>query len=101
MDYAVQREQESRPMPLEVEGVTYFASAEVARVVGVSRQTLWRWRQEGKIPAGRRYRDRQVLFTEKEMEAIRQYAHRIEPLSNGSASSGQLGLFPKGTGRNG
>lgn len=88
-------------MPLEVEGMTYFTSAEVARVVGVSRQTLWRWRQEGKIPAGRRYRDRQVLFTEKEMEAIRQYAHRIEPLSNGLASSGQLGLFPKGTARNG
>ena len=88
-------------MPLEVEGVTYFTSAEVARVVGVSRQTLWRWRQEGKIPAGRRYRDRQVLFTQTELDLIRHYAHRIEPLSNGASLDGQLGLFPKGSGRHG
>ena len=48
-----------------------FTSAAVARFVGVSRQMLWRWRRAGKIPPGRRYRDRQVLFTQKELHLIR------------------------------
>ena len=68
-------------MPLVIEGVSYFTAAEVARVSHVTRQTLWRWRQDGKVPAGRRFRDKQVLFTEDEAEKIRDYANRLEPLA--------------------
>jgi predicted DNA-binding protein (UPF0251 family) len=76
---------------IEIEGVQYFSGTEVIREVGISRQTLWRWRQERKIPQGHRYRDGRVLFTQDELEAIRVFANRVEPISGVSAS--QLKLF--------
>jgi predicted DNA-binding transcriptional regulator AlpA len=84
-------------MPIEIGGARYFLAVEVAKTVGVTRQTLWRWRQEGKIPPGHRYRDRQVLFSETETEAIREYANRIEPINVDSAQ--QLRLFSGSTPR--
>ncbi len=68
-------------MPLVIEGVSYFTAADVARDAHVTRQTIWRWRQEGKVPAGRRFRDKQVIFTADEAEKIRDYANRMEPLA--------------------
>ncbi len=68
-------------MPIKVSGSAYYRNDEVARLIGVSRQSLWRWRHEGKIPLGRRYRSREVVYTAEELNAIRGYAHRIEPLS--------------------
>lgn len=82
-------------MPTKVDGIEYFSTAEVLREVGVARQTLWRWRQEGKIPAGHRFRDRMIFFTARELEAVREYANRIEPIDKGAAN--QLKLF-NGTG---
>lgn len=60
----------------------FFTANEVANDVGVVRQTLWRWRQKGKIPKGHRYRDRQILFTPEERELIREFAHKLEPLDD-------------------
>ncbi len=57
----------------------FFTATEIATDVGVVRQTLWRWRQSGKIPKGHRFRDRQILFTQEERELIRDYAHKLEP----------------------
>ena len=65
-------------MALKIEGVEYLQASEVAETAGVSRQTLWRWRRNGRIPIGRKYRDRQVLFTSDEVEEIRNFAHRME-----------------------
>jgi hypothetical protein len=84
-------------MSFQLDGTTYFSAAEVAREVGVSRQTLWRWRQDRKIPTGRRYRDKQVVFTADEVGAIREFAHRLEPI-DGPAPS-QLKLFGGRPGR--
>jgi hypothetical protein len=78
-------------MPIDIEGVTYFSATDIHRVVGVARQTLWRWRKARKIPQGRRYRDRQVVFTKDEVEIIREYANRLEPA--GLSSANQLNLF--------
>ena len=97
---AVQPEHQSSIMPIEVDGVKYFTAADVARDVGVTRQTLWRWRQDGKVPAGRRFRDRQVIFTGGELDTIRDYANRIEPLDEADPSS-QLRLFNGKGGRDG
>lgn len=82
------------PLPTQIGGKDYFSALEVIRDVGVSRQTLWRWRQEAKIPAGLRFRNGQVLFTAEDLEAIRAYANRIEPatLANGR----QMKLFVRG-----
>jgi predicted DNA-binding transcriptional regulator AlpA len=78
-------------MPIDIEGVTYFSATDILRAIGVARQTLWRWRKDRKIPRGRRYRDRQVVFTKAEVEIIREYANRLEPAELSAAD--QLNLF--------
>lgn len=66
-------------MTVRIEGVLYFSASDVLRKLNVTRQTLWRWRRDGKIPPGLRYRDHKVLYTTREMSAIREYANRLEP----------------------
>jgi len=78
-------------MPIEISGVRYMSASEVARQVGVSRQTLWRWRQDGHIPPGSKYRDRQVVFTPDEVHEIKEHANRIEPID--PSDKAQLRLF--------
>ena len=78
-------------MPIQIDNVTYYSSTEVIGALNVSRQTLWRWRNEGKVPAGHRYRGRQIIFTSAEAEEIRQFANRIEPIDQSDAN--QLKLF--------
>jgi predicted DNA-binding transcriptional regulator AlpA len=79
-------------MPVNVEGEQYYTNSEVSGELGVSRQTLWRWREKGNIPAGLRYRTRQVLFKIEEVEAIKQFANRLVPIELGGAVR-QLRLF--------
>ena len=67
---------------VEINGINYLRSSELLKSVGVSRQTLWRWRQEGKVPAGHRYRGRHVVFSPDEVKAIREYANRIERIDS-------------------
>ena len=81
-------------MPVTIDGVDYFPAAEVMESLRVSRATLWRWRNNGKVPPGHRLRGRQVVFTRDEVEAIRNYAHRLEPISPEAAE--QLPLFGRG-----
>ena len=78
-------------MPIQIDNVTYYSSTELIGALNVSRQTLWRWRNEGKVPAGHRYRGRQIIFTSDEAEEIRQFANRIEPIDQSDAN--QLKLF--------
>jgi predicted site-specific integrase-resolvase len=67
-------------MILRINDTTYFSTTQILQELGISRQTLWRWRQQGKIPPGHRYRDGKVLFTAREVEAIKQFANHIEPI---------------------
>ena len=76
---------------LSINGIEYYAAAEVLKKLGISRQTLWRWRQQGKIPPGHRFRDGKTLFTAQEVETIREYATHIEPIDQPDRK--QLGLF--------
>lgn len=77
---------------LEIDGDAYLSAAEVVRRLGISRQTLWRWRQEEKIPPGHRYRGRQVLFSEAEFTEIESFANRLEPIQT-EIDRTQLRLF--------
>jgi len=84
-------------MPVEIQGERYYTNSEVSEQLRVSRQTLWRWREKGSIPAGLRYRTRQVLFTAGEVESIRDFANRLEPIELGGGAVKQLGLFSRGS----
>jgi Helix-turn-helix domain len=84
-------------MPVTIEGRKYYTNAEVSDELRVSRQTLWRWREKGSIPAGLRYRTRQVLFKADEVEVIRQFANRLVPIELGLGSVRQLGLSGRGS----
>jgi predicted DNA-binding transcriptional regulator AlpA len=66
-------------MPVKIAGTTYFSVEDIQRDHGVVRQSLWRWRKAGKVPKGLRYRGRQIVFTKREVDAIREYANRLEP----------------------
>jgi predicted DNA-binding transcriptional regulator AlpA len=87
-----------QPVPIVIERVEYFTAVDVQRDLGVARQTLWRWRKGGKVPQGRRYRDRHVVFTRQEVDAIREYSNRLEPLE--STGSDQLKLFTASSPKN-
>jgi len=78
-------------MPIEIQGAPYYTVTELTERLDVSRQTLWRWRQEGKIPLGHKFRNRHVVFTPAEVDRIEAFANRIEPI-DGSAEP-QLSLF--------
>lgn len=67
-------------MPIIAEDVTYMTVSDVAGIVGVARQTVWRWHRQGLIPAGHKFRNRTVVFAPDEVEAIREYANRVEPV---------------------
>lgn len=78
-------------MPVQVNGTEYLSVTETAKKVGVSRQTLWRWRSEGNVPQGQLYRGKQVLFSPEDVAVIEEYANRLEPIERVVAN--QLGLF--------
>ena len=78
-------------MALQISGTPYIAGIELLGELGISRQTLWRWRREGHIPPGHRFRDGKVMFTQEEADEIRRFANRIEPIDE--AERNQLGLF--------
>lgn len=80
-------------MPIYIEGAEYVTAQEVAEEVNVSRQTVWRWRRAGKIPPGYRYRNGQLLFTRRELAAIRRFANRLQP--SDAADAGQIMIFDR------
>jgi len=66
-------------MPVEINGQTYYRTAEVCQIVGIGRSTLFRWIKE-KIVKEAKYRDRKGwrLFTEDELDGLMAEASRIQ-----------------------
>ncbi len=62
-----------------IDGVNYHTASEVLKATGIARQTLYRWRKEGRVPQGHRLRGRLLLFTESDYAAILAHANRIDP----------------------
>ena len=75
---------------LTINGVEYYSATQLLREIGVSRQTFWRWRQRGRIPAGHRFRDGRLLFTGPEAETIRSFATSMEIAERPAFSQGRL-----------
>ena len=58
-------------MPVVINGNTYYRTAEVFRVIGVSRNTLYRWLQKGVLTGNERRDSRGWrLFTREEIDRL-------------------------------
>ncbi|OGO35935.1 MAG: hypothetical protein A2147_03130 [Chloroflexi bacterium RBG_16_57_8] len=64
-------------MPLEYGDQQYYRTAEVCRMVGMSRATLLRWMQCRVIRDAKRDRRGWRLFSRADVEDIRKEAYRI------------------------
>lgn len=65
-------------MPVIVSGETYFRTAEVCRMVGINRTTLFRWLKADRFPeAACRDRRGWRLFSSEEIDGLKTEADRI------------------------
>ena len=69
-------------MPVVIDDQTYYRTAEVCRMVGISRNTLFRWLKEG-IFSDVEYRDWRGwrLFTAAQLETIRTKTNHVTAIS--------------------
>jgi len=72
-------------MPVIINDHTYYRTAEVCRIVGISRNTLFRWLKEG-VFSDVEYRDWRGwrLFTAAQLETIRMKTNHVIAISRGS-----------------
>ena len=72
-------------MPIVINDETYYRTAEVCRMIGVSRNTLFRWLKEG-IFSDVEYRDWRGwrLFTPAQLETIRAKTSRVTAINRGN-----------------
>ena len=65
-------------MPIMTNGIKYYRTGEVYRMVGISRNTLFNWLQRG-VLGENELRDRRGwrLFTQDDVEALKTEAGRI------------------------
>ncbi len=66
-------------MTVEINGQTYYRTAEVCQIVGIGKSTLFRWVRQN-IVNDAEYRDRKGwrLFTEAELQNITAETSRIQ-----------------------
>jgi hypothetical protein len=64
-------------MSVKIEGKSYYRTAEVCRIVGISRNTLFRWLEKRVV--GKEYRDYRGwrLFTEDQIDTMKERLSRI------------------------
>jgi DNA-binding transcriptional MerR regulator len=69
-------------MPIVINDQTYYRTAEVCRMIGISRNTLFRWLKEG-IFSDVEYRDWRGwrLFTPAQLETIRTKTNYVTAIS--------------------
>lgn len=69
-------------MPVVINGQTYYRTAEVCRMVGVSKNTLFRWLKDG-VFSDIEYRDWRGwrLFTAAQVESIKAKTSHVKAVS--------------------
>jgi predicted site-specific integrase-resolvase len=72
-------------MPVIINDETYYRTAEVCRMIGISRNTLFRWLKDG-IFSDVEYRDWRGwrLFTPAQLETIRTKTSHVTAISRGN-----------------
>lgn len=72
-------------MPTIINGRTYYRTAEVCRMVGISRNTLFAWLRQG-IFSDVEYRDWRGwrLFTAAQVETMRRKVNQVTTISRSS-----------------
>jgi len=72
-------------MPVVINDETYYRTAEVCRMIGVSRNTLFRWLKEG-VFSDVEYRDWRGwrLFTQAQLETIRAKTSHVTAINWGN-----------------
>jgi DNA-binding transcriptional MerR regulator len=72
-------------MPVVINDQTYYRTAEVCRIIGISRNTLFRWLKEG-IFSDVEYRDWRGwrLFTPAQLDTIRMKTSNVTAISRGN-----------------
>jgi DNA-binding transcriptional MerR regulator len=65
-------------MAVEINGQTYFRTADICRIVGISRSTLFRWLKKGILDQSYRDRKNWRLFTEDDLHRIETEANRMQ-----------------------
>jgi excisionase family DNA binding protein len=71
-------------MPVALNGQNYYRTAEVCRIVGMSKNTFLRWVRDGSF-ADVQYRDRRGwrLFTEDDLNRLKAEVNRVHKVSQG------------------
>ena len=73
-----------------------LSTADVARIVGVHRDTLLRWLREGLVPEPRRDRHGWRIFGTREAQLIAQFAHSAtKPESTFTPDISKLAELPQ------
>jgi|WetSurMetagenome_2_1015567.scaffolds.fasta_scaffold02181_11 hypothetical protein len=65
-------------MTINIDGEKYYGTAEICKTAGISRATLFRWLKAGVLPEYRKNRRGWRLFTDKDLEQIRNEVNKIE-----------------------
>jgi DNA-binding transcriptional MerR regulator len=65
-------------MPVTIEGQTYYRTIEVCRVAGISRNTLFRWLNQGILSGPDRDWRGWRLFTQAQVDALKA---RTQPMT--------------------
>ena len=68
-------------MPVAINGQTYYRTTEVCRIVGISRNTLFRWLKEGSVTEveHRDYRGWR-LFTQTQVDAMKEKTRQVSTI---------------------
>jgi predicted site-specific integrase-resolvase len=86
-------------MPVAINGQTYYRTTEVCRIVGISRNTLFRWLKKGSVTEveHRDYRGWR-LFTQAQVDAMKEKTRGVSTIyigervkETGSTRSSKVG----------
>ena len=67
-------------MPVTIKGITYYRTSEVCQIVGISKNTFFRWVREGSFEdVGNVDRKGWRLFTKDDLNRLRSEASRVRP----------------------